>query len=248
MVNHLRSLILNRRRPSTNLPPWDRYMDPSFSPVELTSNLEEVRTALIGSSDDWWTLTLRAEAVLSAVSSERYAGRHLWYDNRETSMPVEPFYVDFANTLTSLSSEADQADGSLVVTITDKPIDVYRRWVLRILSADYLTVQEGGTSYTAEFAPTAKISDDIALSVNDKTIGAEWELVSVTKPINWLRVVFNNLSNISDAAVEELLVGEDPVERAEMGTYRLWSRKSPFSADKLAAIVFAYNRKVTALM
>jgi len=248
MVNHLRTLLLNSRRPTTNLPPWDRYMDPAFLPVVLPSYLETTRKALLGTSDDWWATTLRVEAILSAVSSERYNGAYKWHDGRETSMPANPFYIDFATTLTPRDSLAITANAAVVSLPFEGTIDVYRRWQLSLTSAEYLTVEQAGKSTAIPFTPTAAIAPDIAIDVTNKNIGATWSLVSISKPNNWLTTVNNNLRNLPATVPAKLFEYALPEEQSPMFTYRGWWKTSEFEDDRLAAITFAYIRKVTALM
>jgi len=222
-------------------------MDPTFIPIELPSYLETVRKALVGKSTEWWTLTLRVESILAIMRSDRYAEYYEWPDSRVTNMAVEPFYTDFTETLTTLTTEATTADATVIYIPSDKAVEVYRSWDLSLTTPGSLLVTDTNGSKQMPLDPYGKISGDLQLAT-DFVLGAQWKLVSKTQPVNWPTTVFTNMALIPDTALVQLFSPSGPDEADVLATFKRWWSKGVYSQERLAAIALAYVRKATALL
>jgi len=87
VVNHIRTLLLNARSESSNVP-GEEYVDRAFRPVQLSTLLRRVRTLIFGSKPSRVDLNFRLRQImmlLHTASLEQYV---VVPDSRITYWPV----------------------------------------------------------------------------------------------------------------------------------------------------------------
>lgn len=94
MINHVRTLLLNRAGP--HLPsdlPADAYVPP-YEPVGLASNLRHLHELLVGPASDRPLQLVRTAQFMRILHSTEFEPHVYAADPRITYDPTEPIYAD----------------------------------------------------------------------------------------------------------------------------------------------------------
>jgi hypothetical protein len=88
MINHARTLLLNAPRSRTHYSDYGyEYVPPEFTPVSLTSTLENLRRLIFGSTPDNYFLNFRVNELLSYIHATELADYIYRLDPRVTYWP-----------------------------------------------------------------------------------------------------------------------------------------------------------------
>ena len=81
MVNHVRTLLLNKTREQLDCS-WAEYVPADFLPTTLPSHMQAAWTILFGRSPDRWLLNWRANQFMTVLHNSQFASYLLYHDKR----------------------------------------------------------------------------------------------------------------------------------------------------------------------
>lgn len=89
MINHFRTLLLNRSAPNFSTRPGEEYIPDDFAAMALPTYLQNIRVALFGSNPDWLFENYRVHQYTSLVHSTELEEFVLALDPRITYDPLD---------------------------------------------------------------------------------------------------------------------------------------------------------------
>ena len=95
MINHVRTLLLNRGRDGTpRTSPGEEYVPPTFAPRALTTPLRTAFTTLYGGDPDRLMLNYRLRQLTALLHSTELEEYVLAKDPRVTYLPLDGAFFD----------------------------------------------------------------------------------------------------------------------------------------------------------
>jgi len=241
MINHLYSLLLNSRKPSSvPAPPWQRYMDEEYVPKQLPPWLEAVRKALVPYTS-WWDKVYRVEAIISVMLEPRYKEDTLSVDSRITAPDVKPFLFNFTDTVEGINAAASSDRAYVLKKASTFTPSIRRMWTITFPGDDTAVVVTDAERRIYEYTNNGiYIDPDIGIQVEAPTAGSKWRMISYTQPKGSLVSAFAAASAISDVNIVKLFSADTQAEQLQLAKYQRWYTTASYESDKLAAIALAY--------
>lgn len=189
MINHARTLLLNRHGAGYGGRPGDEYIPPEFREISpLPGYLQNLRSQLFGSDPDWFFLNYRVRQCLGLLHSTELAefvvalDPRITYDLTESSLlpdslyelttPDESIYVIGK---LGLPDRYGRAAHSWKLTDNDGEVEVAR------LTKPVQTVTQSYTVDGGLSSPIALVGSDAAVRIRPQS-GRVWRLSGYARP------------------------------------------------------------------
>lgn len=252
MINHARTLLLNRPGASRPLPTYylEEYVDPAYQALALPSYLAGVRDALLGQNPDNAYANFRLWEIFRTIDSTEYAHYVTDFDPRVTyrrrrsvvAIGETTNYIpttvgnltklSFAGKLgPSISTNRLQFDWQVQVV---SPLVVQITSIQLQQSSLYTVTITGGQTDLIPLVGQLNLFFRVAC-VGTLPAGAGWQITAFAEPEGSINDMIDPLSRLGDAALIQLFPNRAPYTLFK----QLWG--SPlFIQDRLTGMALAY--------
>jgi len=168
MINHIRTLLLNRQFTFDSSYPAEEPIDPDFTPVSLPIKLDSINKIFFGKNPDRYMLNIRAFELLKTLDNSIFEKYILEKDRRTTFYPFRRDILNNVFGVTVAPSSSNSANSSLTIVNSSLPKSkevLYRQWEIKIINRKYINITEtagGSASYIVPFVDI-KLSGTIDL-------------------------------------------------------------------------------------
>lgn len=250
MINHVRTLLLNRDGSRYLDGPGEEYVPQTYRQLDLPSYLQAVREILFGSRPDRLMLNYRLRQYLAVLHTAELEEFVLDLDSRITYPIGEDDLFDdvFHATINAL----DDTNGTLYLLGEPSSPDASGRTTLQfritIDSGDTLTVKRyyPAAEFVENYTLTSGLSDPISLTGSGMqfrfsgAVGDSWNVTVRTRPRWDLGQITASLANLSEPVFVQLFgVGSEKAKQEPFRTYlNLW-RSHPELPYRLGGLLLA---------
>lgn len=207
MINHMRTLLLNRSRDQLACE-WDEYVHARFTPQQLPAVLQTIWEILFGSDPDRYMLNWRGQQYTQILHSTEYRVRLAVFDVR--------FTYDLSRVLDNATLPWAAVQPQTGLSVLGKPLDDAQRGRLtRLYQVSQLdatnfelTDVAYGRTQNAVFTGTAIPLGDSGLSIMPAdTAAAQWHIHTLAAPSVSLAQVLGKLEQLPPASLTWLFNG-----------------------------------------
>lgn len=255
MINHARTLLLNRPGATRPLPTYflEEYVDPAFTPLQLPGALATVRNVLIGDGSDDAYANFRLWQLLRLVHSTEYAHYITDLDPRVTYLRrrsvVDAGAVSSYTPLTGPTTPKLYLLGSLETPLL--PQRLQYDWLVEVVSGLVVRSTLIQTQQTTDTIVT--VDDDLSSPIPlagqgtfnvriasnaPLPVGARWQVTAFAKPAGDPSLLLEPLAKIGDEALFELFGNAEPYK-----TFSDLFTKHVYFQYRLTGMVLAYAYK-----
>jgi hypothetical protein len=254
MINHARTLLLNKTREGNPDFPGEEYVPADFQPVlDLPQRVRKVRAILFGGDPDRYMLNYRLLQVMQMLHSTALDGNVYDFDSRITYLPFKQntFYRDaFGTTVNALNTT-----GTIAAVATLEPDEsagrLYHNWKINVISSSLVNVrkllppiQEEDYPYTltegrSNLIPLLGSTLQFTFS---GPVGSEWLVESLTRPQRTLADILTTMQEGFNEIDDNELFGVAPVEPYK--TYRNLWRNHEQLAYQLGGLLMATIHRI----
>ena len=253
MINHARSLILNRQaegRPELGTF-GEEYIPEGYRQLDYTGYLDRIRTALLGSAEDPLYQNYRLMQYMDVMHANQYTEEYLLgLDTRYTYRPFKKTFMDF-----DFSVEVEKLNvTSMTLTTSGEPVvnettgEALYRCMVRTAAGPKIAVRMAkGTAWNyydvtlvGEDATPVTLENGVILQLSVPLGGwqvdADWLVTSMARPTRDLGLTIEVVNGLGAGATVGLF-------RDAPETYRnLWYEGASL-VDQLGGILGAFAYK-----
>lgn len=248
MINHIRTLLLNRDPPSDYTIPGEELVPAEFHAVPLSHSLQSVRAVLFGADPDRVMLNYRLRQLTPLLLDMEWAVYWTTKDSRIFLRDSEVF-LDATTFQPVVQSLNPQASG-LVLYGDPEPPDAVGR-MQRILqltvgSGGVLTVETDGRRYSLQVADEPVLPGlGQRVRIPNPQVGAQWRIEALVRPARDLGELTAALGRLGEPVMLELFGTAD---KEPWRTFRNLWRDHPEVPGKLAGLLLtlAYRTEESA--
>lgn len=249
MINHARTLLLNRDGASRPVPSYflEEYVDPSYAALRLSTALSAFHVTLIGGIDDA-AANYRLWQCTRILHSTEFTDYVTALDPRVTylhdrSIVDEPFGAR--------ASALDDDAASLDVffegqAVAGSPQTLYREWLLElsgsILRSTHIRtgeVREDSVSLTDELTASVPLAGQTGLLVRLRgsvlPASAQWQVVSLSRPEGDLSDLQESLGGVAERYSAEFFGMQEPYR-----TFKELYDKHAYIQYRLSGLLLTY--------
>lgn len=252
MINHARTLLLNRPGASRPLPTYylEEYVDPQYVPLALPGYLVQARDALLGRNPDNAYANFRLWEIFRTIDSTDYAhyvtdlDPRVTYRRRRSVVDVShtTSYVPITPANTTKLYFAGEPGSSLVSAQLqfDWQVQVVDALVVQITSIQLQRTELQTVTITDGLTSLIPLTGQPNLYMRVACIGslpagAGWQVTTFAEPDGDINNMIDPLSKLGDATLVQLFPNRDPYKLFG----QLWG--SPiFIQDRLTGMALAY--------
>lgn len=208
MINHVRTLLGNRRQ-SSEPSPGDQYIDPTFAPATVVGSLREVRRVLFGHTPGDWMTNYRLQQFMPVLHSTALQAYVHSADPRCTYLAVDN--TDFFARELYLTRTSNPESG-IQLAGAGSPSDVSGR----MLRNFRVSSEQGSPSLrivdlqtNTELPPTDSNSQPLGdtgyFATRGKDVAASTTVAVVCRPRHTLSDVLQGLQSLPESTMVGLL-------------------------------------------
>lgn len=251
MINHLRTLLINRPATQLRFQPGYEYVDPLYIERTLSDAARRYRDAVFGVRPDAVMLHYRVQQLLRTLETSRLADYIALYDSRRTDWTdrVWGSSVFGQQVLQRLDGENDP-----IISGTLESPDVYGvcrvDFDITFTTPDTLRIVRL-TDPRSDQIQTVSVSQQLTepkqlpgtnLSVQCPAAeNGQWLIRTVARPSSSLQTLLDRMSGISHEATLELF--GNTTQEPNRSWWTVW-RESESTIDRLAAVTLALGDNI----
>lgn len=253
MINHVRTLLLNRRRDGYGPDaPGEEYVPTTFTPRRLSGALATAHSLLFGSNPDRLFLNYRLRQVMGLLHATELEEFILADDNRIT-YPIPPNPNFFAGVFGPTIAEGNDHTLHLrgEAACNEGPGHCQYEWRLTLDGDEAVVTQVTPVRSTQRvaFTVTNNLSTEIPLHgseilarFTDAPDATSWKITVRTRPFTDLGVVLYNLETVLSEAGAAAIFTPAP-EGIDSTLRNIWDGHQ-LSAYRYAALLLAMARRI----
>ncbi len=251
MINHVRTLLLNRGREGHGLDEYgEEYIPTSFVPRKLNQALSLAHSALFGGSPDRLFLNYRMRQLMQLMHASPMESDILHKDSRVTYLPFKDdlFEAAFRVELNQLAGPSTIVHVSGMHDANMSAGIVEQLWDVEVTGLNEVTVNKRRKPLqTATYAwfddnPIPLAGSNLSIHLHTATVGYRAQVRSRARPAMDISEVLAGLSTaFGERGLQEVF---PPLAPEPVATwYRIWN-ESHLSAMRFTALLLAMAERI----
>lgn len=258
MINHVRTLLMNRGRDGHAFDfPGEEFVPAEFVPRRLPVYLRSAHRALFGTNPDRLYLNYRLRQLMSMLHATELEEHVLAFDSRVTYLPLtrdDMFRSAFEPVITSISGNRElTVEGTH--TADEGAGRCYHAWRVTATAPDQLVIVRQ-TPPPATFSDVYTIANGLSNRIQlpgsplyfrfkEPLVEASWLVSSNARPERTLDVTLTNLKNV--LTLDGLAQLFPPLAAEPIRTYyQVWNNH-PLTIYRFSALLLAMVTKMDTL-
>jgi hypothetical protein len=226
MINHARTLLLNRPGNTRPLPTFfgEELVPAEFRPVDLTGSLASLHQALFGTNPDDAGMNYRLWEYMRLLHSTDFVAYVTDLDSRFTYMHERPIDLNAFGTIVTPNNDIAEAATTSVVgapNLGARDNQLREHWEVEALTNNFVRSTRRSTQQTedTELLFTDGLSNqafmagetEFSLRFQASLVGGErWDVVSLLEPQLDFAAVLADVVAIKGATLREVFQGGEP--------------------------------------
>ena len=242
MINHARTLLLNRDRHGL-AGPWEEYVDPNWARRPLTPYLQSVWRILFGDNPDSEMLNWRASQYMQILASTDF-GAYVTALDARISYTLPKIIDETEIPLVTVVATHETPAISVIGVPTDDPGNgrMTRSYALELLGDNTVQITDNGSGVVTVVDPD--INAQVAIGQSGLAflmdpageVGRRWLVESIALPTRTLVDIMDDLKRVPDSHIDQVFgPGAEPF----VSFRKLW-RDSRGFAHKLSGLLLAW--------
>ena len=223
MINHVRTLILNKL-PGTATFPGEEYIPAAYAVRNEPAVVSKIKQIIFGGGPDRYMLNYRMYQIMVAIHATALEEYTTYHDSRLTYLPFRATSL-YSSAYQTTAMKLGNFTGELAILETLIPEELagwlHYQWNVDVISSSLVAVKRlKPTQIDATYAYTMTEDRSNVITFTGSSlkftfsgpIGAEWLVESVAKPLSNIATLVTALSNGITEVDELALFGVVPIE------------------------------------
>jgi hypothetical protein len=223
MINHVRTLILNKLRGTATFP-GEEYIPVDYLVRTEPTVVQKIKQIIFGGDPDRYMLNYRMYQIMTTIHATELEEYVTYHDSRLTYLPFRSTSL-YSSAYQTTSTKIGTFDGELAILESLVPEELagwlHYQWNIDVIPGNLVAVKRLKPSIiedTYEYTMTEGRSNAIPFTGSSLKftfsgpVGAEWAVESVAKPQRNFATIFTALSNGITEVDELALFGVAPAE------------------------------------
>ena len=254
MINHVRTLLMNRKRDGAALTDYgEEYIAENFVPRKLDQPLQLVHSILFGTKPDRLFINYRMRQLLQLIHATPLAEDIVNDDSRITYLPFKTDLFDaaFRPKVTRIAGPPSQVNVSGEHAANMSIGLAKQLWDLEVIGAHTVTIQkrygqiETATAVFNNGTPVVLPSSNISVYLHNPAVGYKIQITATARPFNDLSQVIGDITNSLNASgMQDIFPMNAPEPVATW--YKIWNNHET-AAMRFTALLLAIAYRTSQL-
>lgn len=254
MINHVRTLLLNRGRDGHSVQePGEEYIEENYIPRQLSGPLRLIRSTLFGGMPDRLFMNYRMRQIMQLIHATELASDLVVDDPRITYLPFKEDFFNsvFKATITHVTGPVWRFDVAGEHTSNMSSGIARQRWDVVVLSGGEVSITkrlgviETKTHYVVNDSAVPLHGSNLKIYLHNAPEGTSLRITSVSRPAFDVATVLTGTSSVLEQyGFDEIF----PARAAEpVATWRRIWNDHPDAAMRFAAMLLAIAQRTAQL-